>query len=383
MARIVFEDVRPGALTPEQGQALWDIHRQYVERTRASFEAGLARSDDIVLCREGAGGPIRGFSVFNVVDVRVGGRNHVVILSRWGFLDRAFRNRSVMQRTGIRAWLRQKRRRPFDPIYCAFTASTVNSYLYLVRSFAEPWPSRTGPTPPLYTELLDKTMTALGEKGWDRPRAGSSATARCATSRASSGRTSCGSTTPTSGSTRRRTRARTAATRWPASRPRPSPRCWPTAGGRCAGACSGSGSARDRPARRAPSHHRPDGARGARLRRLGGGRELVARPGHRAARRRRAGRLQRDHHAGHVRRRRAPLRRLRRPLRRVVAWLVPAALGACLHLAVHFANGTPEVLATIAPSVLLGRRFHRHLRAGPRARSVRRVEVGGGVDGEG
>ena len=46
-----------------------------------------------------------------------------------------------------------------------------------------------------------------------------------------------------------------------------------------------------------------------------------------------------------------------RPLRGVVAWLVPALLGGCLHLGVHLANGTPEVIATIAPSVLLGAAF--------------------------
>lgn len=168
---IVLEDVRPSALTPVQLDALWDIHREYVERSRASFEAGLAGCDEIILLREAAGGPIRGFVVFNVVDVDVRGRNHVVILSRWGFLARSFRHRSVMQWVGIRAWLRQKRRRPFDPVYCAFTASTVNSYLYLVRSFVEAWPHRRGPTPPLYAELLDRTMRAIGERAWD-PAAG-------------------------------------------------------------------------------------------------------------------------------------------------------------------------------------------------------------------
>ena len=167
MSRIVFEDVRASALTPAQVEALWDIHRQYVVRSRASFEAGLARSDDVLLYREGAGGPIRGFAVFNVVDVELGGRTHVVILARWGFLDRAIRNKSPMQWASIRAWLRQKRRRPFDPVYWMFTASTVSSYMALLRTSGEPWPNRRGPTPPLYAELLDKTMTALGEEGWD------------------------------------------------------------------------------------------------------------------------------------------------------------------------------------------------------------------------
>lgn len=46
--------------------------------------------------------------------------------------------------------------------------------------------------------------------------------------------------------------------------------------------------------------------------------------------------------------------RVGRPLRRIVAWLVPASLGACLHLSIHLAAGTPEVLVTILPSVVLG-----------------------------
>ena len=42
------------------------------------------------------------------------------------------------------------------------------------------------------------------------------------------------------------------------------------------------------------------------------------------------------------------------PPRRIVAWLVPLAFGACLHLSVHLAAGTPEVLVTILLSVVLG-----------------------------
>lgn len=167
LSGIVLEDVHPRALTPAHRDALWEIHRQYVLRTRESFEAGLAKSDEIVMLRQGAGGPVRGFVVFNVLDVPLRGRTHVVIFSRWGFLDRSLRNRSVIQWVGIRAWLRQKRRRPLDPIYCVFTASTVNSYLYLVRSFVTAWPNRSGATPPLCAELLDRTMRALGESAWD------------------------------------------------------------------------------------------------------------------------------------------------------------------------------------------------------------------------
>ncbi|APR76462.1 Hypothetical protein A7982_01809 [Minicystis rosea] len=43
-----------------------------------------------------------------------------------------------------------------------------------------------------------------------------------------------------------------------------------------------------------------------------------------------------------------------RPLQRIVAWLVPALLGACLHLTIHVIAGTPEILITILPSVVLG-----------------------------
>jgi hypothetical protein len=114
LSGIFLEDIRPSALTLAQLDALWEIHREYVERSRASFEAGLANCDEIILLREAAGGPIRGFVVFNVIDADVLGRNHVVIFSRWGFLARSFRNRSVIQWVGIRAWLRRYVRARFD-----------------------------------------------------------------------------------------------------------------------------------------------------------------------------------------------------------------------------------------------------------------------------
>jgi hypothetical protein len=46
-----------------------------------------------------------------------------------------------------------------------------------------------------------------------------------------------------------------------------------------------------------------------------------------------------------------------RPLRRLVAWLAPASLGACLHVSIHVLAGTPEILITILPSVVLGAVF--------------------------
>jgi hypothetical protein len=47
-------------------------------------------------------------------------------------------------------------------------------------------------------------------------------------------------------------------------------------------------------------------------------------------------------------------KRAGKPLRRIVAWLVPTSLGACLHFSIHLAAGTPEVVLTALPSALIG-----------------------------
>lgn len=62
-----------------------------------------------------------------------------------------------------------------------------------------------------------------------------------------------------------------------------------------------------------------------------------------------------------------------RRLRRVAAWLAPASVGACLHLCLHLAAGTREILAAILPSVVLGYAF-----AGSYVLGLTRAEGRGG-----
>lgn len=160
----------PTELDEPTTSALYAFHSRFVHRSRASFEAGLRKVDEIWLL-EDAARAVLAFATVESVSVEVDGEEHLALYTRWAFVDPAHRRRGFVQRVGLSAWLRARFTRPLRPIYWVFTASTLDSYLHMLRTARAAFPNRNAATPPHLQEILRKTHAALGTEGWD-PEAG-------------------------------------------------------------------------------------------------------------------------------------------------------------------------------------------------------------------
>jgi hypothetical protein len=70
-------------------------------------------------------------------------------------IDERFRGRNLVLRTGLRAYLREKWRRPWEPAYWFFDTFSYKSYMLLPHNLSEFWPRRDTPTPPAAAQFID------------------------------------------------------------------------------------------------------------------------------------------------------------------------------------------------------------------------------------
>jgi hypothetical protein len=166
-APTLIRRVDPKTLTPAGLDALWEFHSRFVVRSRASFERGIRSSDELWLLELRTGG-IVGFATVSFATHVVEGRERMAIYTQWAFVDPAHRRRGFIQRVGLSAWLRCRLRKPSRPVYWVFTASSLDSYMHMLRTAGVAYPNRHERTPPLLGEILDRTLRAVGTGGWDR-----------------------------------------------------------------------------------------------------------------------------------------------------------------------------------------------------------------------
>ncbi len=155
------------ALTRREIEELWQLYHQFVDCPEESFLRSLNATGEVYLCRDRAGGALVGFEANRVVTVALDGRKNTVIFTSYADLDPSFRGMDVLQRIGLRRFLRLKLRYPFRPLYWMFTASTFTSYLLLPRNFTEYWPHPQRPTPAAARALMNAVMRTVGSPEWD------------------------------------------------------------------------------------------------------------------------------------------------------------------------------------------------------------------------
>ncbi|MBL8718981.1 MAG: hypothetical protein JNL79_23560 [Myxococcales bacterium] len=156
----------PQRLDRTTTEALYDFHSGFVQRSRDSFEYGLRRSHELWLLAAGQR-DVRGFAALEYVPVHHEGREHLAIYTRWAFVEETHRRQGFVQRVGVWAWLRARLRRPTRPVYWVFTASTLDSYLHMLKTSQSAYPNRRAPTPPHVEAILRRTHEVLGTEGWD------------------------------------------------------------------------------------------------------------------------------------------------------------------------------------------------------------------------
>lgn len=142
------------SLTPRELDEIWAVTDRYVETDRAVYEAKLREMPEVGLWRTRSGALV-GLVSLEVYRVAWEGRTCVVFFTSSVVIDERHRGRNLVLRTGVRAYLREKVRRPFEPAFWLFDTFSYKSYLILPRHLEVFWPRRDRATPPEVARFVD------------------------------------------------------------------------------------------------------------------------------------------------------------------------------------------------------------------------------------
>mgnify|MGYP000887921144 CR=1 FL=1 len=163
-APFALEYRRVEALDAATLDALWAVFRSVARTTREVMVEGLRGMDEVFIVTQG--GFVVGFGGVRVFHPAWRGRRHTLIYTGRVCLRPELRGRNVIQRVGLRYYLRARRAHPWRPVYWLFAASSYKSYLLMPRNFVEYWP-RPGVTPP----ARERALLASVAEAMDPPRA--------------------------------------------------------------------------------------------------------------------------------------------------------------------------------------------------------------------
>jgi hypothetical protein len=131
------------------------FERYYVDVSRSTFDADLARKTHVILLFDSGDGTLQGFSNVEVYRHAHGDRRVQVVFSGDTVIDRAYWGQGVAQRAYAALFVALRLRRPFEPLYYFLLSKGYKTYLLLTRSYSEHWPRHDRPTPPDVQALLD------------------------------------------------------------------------------------------------------------------------------------------------------------------------------------------------------------------------------------
>ncbi len=156
---------RSDSLTSHELDEIWAVTDRYVETDRALYEKKLRELPEVGLWRTRTGSLV-GLVSLDVYRVDWNGRRSVVFFTSSVVIDERFRGRNLVLRTGLRAYLREKSRRPWEPAYWFFDTFSYKSYLLLPRNLDVFWPRRDVPTPLGVSRLIDQLARQRYGDAW-------------------------------------------------------------------------------------------------------------------------------------------------------------------------------------------------------------------------
>jgi len=166
----VRTSLRPtAALTPAEWDDIWTLTAEFYDVERDYAEAELRRRQSIALFR--MNGALLGMAAIDVNTTRFRGRRIAVISTAHVLIRENWRGRNLVQKLGVRTFLRTRLRHPLCPIYWFFDTFSYKSYLLLPRNFRTYWPRFDEPTPEPRAALIDQLATETYGPAW-RPARG-------------------------------------------------------------------------------------------------------------------------------------------------------------------------------------------------------------------
>ena len=157
------------AIPPASWDEIWALTQEFYDVERDYAEAELRRRQSIAMFR--MNGALLGMAAIDVHATEFRGRRLTVISTSHVLIRENWRGRNLIQRLGMRTFLRARLRHPLRPIYWFFDTFSYKSYLLLPRNFRTYWPRHDQPTPEPRAALLDQLATQAYGPAW-RPARG-------------------------------------------------------------------------------------------------------------------------------------------------------------------------------------------------------------------
>jgi hypothetical protein len=170
-ARVTIE-VRPTAsLTSALWNQVWGLTQDFFDTERAYSESELKKFQLIALFWSRGERRLIGTASIDVYPVLFRKRRLVVIYTTHVLLRQEYRGHNLMQRLGMRTFLKTWLRYPFRSVYWFFDTFSYKSYLLLPRNFREYWPRLERKIPEHERALMDQLAVQAYGEAW-RPQFG-------------------------------------------------------------------------------------------------------------------------------------------------------------------------------------------------------------------
>jgi hypothetical protein len=156
-------------IPPAIWDEIWTLTQEFYDVERDYAEAELRNRQSIATFR--MNGALLGMAAIDIHTTRFRGRRIVAISTAHVLIRENWRGRNLIQKLGLRTFLRTRLRHPFRPIYWFFDTFSYKSYLLLPRNFRTYWPRYDEPTPESRAALIDQLATETYGPAW-RPARG-------------------------------------------------------------------------------------------------------------------------------------------------------------------------------------------------------------------
>ena len=157
------------AITAAGWDDIWTLTSEFFNVERSYAEAELRKRQSIAMFR--MNGALLGMAAIDIQPAQFRGRRLAIISTAHVLLRENWRGRNLIQKLGMRTFLRARLRYPLRPIYWFFDTFSYKSYLLLPRNFHTFWPRHDQPTPEARTALIDQLATQTYGPAW-RPARG-------------------------------------------------------------------------------------------------------------------------------------------------------------------------------------------------------------------
>jgi hypothetical protein len=158
-----------GTISPAEWHDIWSLTSEFFDVERDYAEAELRKRQSIAMFR--MNGALLGMAAIDIHPGEFRGRSLAVISTAHVLIRENWRGRNLIQKLGLRVFLRARLRYPLRPIYWFFDTFSYKSYLLLPRNFRTFWPRYDQPTPEPRAALIDQLATQTYGPAW-RPARG-------------------------------------------------------------------------------------------------------------------------------------------------------------------------------------------------------------------